>query len=193
MLHMPLSDDPVYKRAAKRQFYEDYRKYAKAPSFRRSTAALIDISLCGIPAVYGFLWYGSYFVVLPLVVYLLIRDRVLLGRSIGKKAMGLVVVHKESLAPCTLRQSIIRNSLYATACPALLLVGVAAMGVGGMFLSLGLIFLAFTQSHFSPLFFIGYNPDDGRTIPDSWAETHVLTPKEIATIIKLRNELGEAT
>ena len=186
---MPVTDDPVYKRAAKRQFYEDYRKYAKAPALRRSVAALLDSSLFGVPAVYGFLATRSYLVGVPFVLYLLVRDRVLLGRSIGKAAMGLVVVHKETFAPCTLRQSLIRNSLYATACPALLLIGVAAMGVGAMFVSLALMVLAFTRSGFSPLFFIGYDPDNGRTIPDSWAETHVLTPKEIAMIIKLRNEL----
>ena len=186
---MPVTDDQVYKQAAKRQFYDDFRKYAKAPPFRRSVAALIDFALLGVPAVYGFLATRSYIVGIPFVVYLLVRDRVLLGRSIGKAAMGLVVVHNETFAPCTLRQSLIRNSLYATVCPALLLIGVAAMGIGAMFLSLILIILAFTRSGFSPLFFIGYDADSGRTIPDSWAETHVLTPKEIATIIKLRDEL----
>jgi hypothetical protein len=187
---MPEMDDQVYKRAAKQQFYEDFRKYAKAPPFRRSVAALIDFSLLGIPAVYGFLWTHSYFIGSPFVLYLLVRDRVLLGRSLGKAATGLVVVHKETFAPCTLQQSLICNSLYATVCPALLLIGVAAMGIGAMFLSLVLVILAFTNSGFSPLFFIGYDPNDGRTIPDSWAETHVLTPKEIATIIKLRDELA---
>ncbi len=133
---MPVTDDQVYKRAAKRQFYEDFRKYAKAPAIRRSIAALIDISLFGVPAVYGFLWTGSYLVALPNVLYLLVRDCAFQGRSIGKAAMGLIVVHKETFAPCTFRQSLIRNSLYATACPALLLVGVAAMGIGAMLLSL---------------------------------------------------------
>jgi hypothetical protein len=188
---MPDSDDQVYKRAAKRQFYEDFRKYAKAPSFRRSVAALVDIGLFGVPAVYGFLWTGSYLVAIPNILYLLVRDCLFQGRSIGKAAVGLVVVHKDTFAPCTCRQSVIRNSLYATLCPALLLVGVAAMGIGAMFLSLALIILAFTRSGFSPLFFIGYDPENGRTIPDSWAETHVLTPKEIAMIIQLKTELEQ--
>jgi hypothetical protein len=38
---------------------------------------------------------------------------------------------------------------------------------------------------------VGYNRDDGTTIPDSWAETHVLTPTEVAAIFKFRKELEE--
>lgn len=188
---MTLHDDPVYTRAAKRQSYEDFRKYAKAPPFRRALAALIDFALFGAPAVFGFFWTGSYLVAIPFILYLLFRDSLMCGRSMGKAITGLIVVHYETFAPCTVKQSLIRNCLYASVCPILLLIGVAAMGVGAILLSLALIVLAFTRTGFSPLFFIGYDPDTGRTIPDSWAGTHVLTPNEISTILRLRDGIHQ--
>src|SRR6187399_2104568 len=118
---MRITDDPVYARAIKRQQYEDFRKYSKAPAFRRTIAALIDLALGGAPAIYGFLKSESYAFAIPFLAYLLVRDRLLLGRSIGKAVVGLVVVHPDTFAPCTLRQSLIRNSLYATVGPTLLL------------------------------------------------------------------------
>lgn len=183
---MRIAEDPVYARAIKRQQYEDFRKYSKAPPFRRTIAALIDLVLGGVPAIYGFIKTESYAFAIPLLAYLLVRDRVLRGRSIGKAVLGLVVVHPETFAPCTLCQSLIRNSLYATVGPTLLLVLLTTFGIGAMFLPVGLLLFAF--SRVSPLLLIGYDSENGRTAPDTWAKTHVLTPKEIATIIKLRNE-----
>jgi hypothetical protein len=185
---MPLTEQKIYKRAGKRQFYDDFCKYAKAPPFRRTVAASIDLALAAISSAYGFLRSGSYFFGLLVLVYLLIRDSG--GRSIGKRLMGLVVVHYRTFVPCTLNQSIIRNCLYAAVCPALLIIGLASIGVAGVIFSFGFLLLAL--SRVSLLFFIGYDSDTGRTIPDSWAETHVLTPSEIATIFKIRSELDES-
>ena len=185
---MALIDDSFHKRASNQQAYEDYLRYSKAPPFRRSVAAVVDLSLLGVPAIYGFLWTGSYLVAVPMVFYLLVRDCLFRGRSVGKASVGLVTVHKDTFAPCTLRQSLIRNGLYAIVCPAMLLPCALALGTGVLIAYAGLLVFALLRVRFSPLSLIGYDSDDGRTIPDSWAETYVLTPEEIATITKLRNQ-----
>lgn len=56
-------------------------------------------------------------------VYMLISDGLFDGRSVGKKLVELYVVDAEG-RPCTIRQSVLRNSLIAGAC-ALTLVPVA--------------------------------------------------------------------
>lgn len=39
--------------------------------------------------------------------------------------------------------------------------------------------------------YLKYSKAPNRTIPDSWEETYVLTPKEVATNLKPRDELEE--
>ncbi len=64
------------------------------------------------------------------------------------------------------------------------------IGIGAMFLSLVLIILAFTKSALAHCSSSATTPDNGTAMTrHSWAETHVLTPDEIATIVKLRDEL----
>ncbi len=46
------------------------------------------------------------------LVYLLIGDGLLNGRSLGKKLIGIQVVSIDTLTPCTFRESIIRNCTF---------------------------------------------------------------------------------
>ena len=46
------------------------------------------------------------------LVYLLIGDGLLNGRSLGKKLIGIQVVSIDTFKPCTFRESIIRNCLF---------------------------------------------------------------------------------
>jgi len=46
------------------------------------------------------------------LVYLLIGDGLLNGRSLGKKLIGIQVVSIDTFTPCTFRESIIRNCIF---------------------------------------------------------------------------------
>lgn len=46
------------------------------------------------------------------LLYLLIGDGLFSGKSVGKKLVGLRVVSSVSLEPCSIRESIIRNSMF---------------------------------------------------------------------------------
>jgi hypothetical protein len=179
------ADAELYRRAAKRQNYEDFCKYAKAPPMRRSIAAAIDMALGIAPSAYVFSITGNPVSFLLLILYMLVRDSG--GRSIGKRLSGLVVVHPETFSPCTLNQSLIRNSLYAVICPLFLAIGLVSAGLAGLIFAVA--FFLSALSRVNVLFFLGYDQDTGRTIPDSWAQTHVLTPKEIGIILKMKREL----
>ncbi len=186
---MKSEDDLLYKRAARQQDYEHFRSHAKAPPFRRTAAAVIDLAIVGAPALYGFKHTGDYLFALFMVAYFLLRDWLFGGRSFGKWLTGLLVVHHLTFRPCTLRQSVIRNSLYAVFGPIFAFAGLATMGLGGLLLSCGVFLIALTRVNL--LFSIGYDDRDGRTIPDSWAETHVLTPGEILAMTRMKAALDE--
>ena len=47
------------------------------------------------------------------LTYLLIGDGLFEGRSLGKKLVGLRVISAESALPCTFRDSILRNGIFA--------------------------------------------------------------------------------
>ncbi len=49
------------------------------------------------------------------LAYLLIGDGLFGGRSLGKKLVGLTVVSAVSKSPCTIRDSIVRNSIFGVA------------------------------------------------------------------------------
>lgn len=49
------------------------------------------------------------------LVYLLIGDGLFGGRSLGKKLVGIRVVSAANQRPCTIRDSIIRNSIFGAA------------------------------------------------------------------------------
>ncbi|MEM6883494.1 MAG: RDD family protein [Verrucomicrobiota bacterium] len=176
-----------YQRILKEQDYANFREHAQAPIFRRCIAALFDLVIVAIPIFGGLASIENFLTFISVIVYFLFRDWLFGGRSFGKLVMGLVVVHNETLAPCTLKQSIIRNSLYAVIAPVFLLVSF-------IFFSLVAIAVSFISTmiflmRFHPLSFVGFNEIDGSTIPDSWAQTKVLTPEEIQKIRDLENTL----
>ncbi len=81
--------------------------------------------------------------------------------------------------------------MYSTVCLALS-VALTLFAVAAIFIvPLGLlgIVAVLSRSHF--LVAIGYNPEDGRTIPDDWANTHVLPLSELELIrdyeMKIKN------
>lgn len=57
---------------------------------------------------------------------------------------------------------------------------------------MGLLVAVLTRFRITSIMLVGYDPDNGRTIPDSWAQTHVLLPADIVKILRLRGELEEA-
>ncbi len=171
---------PDHTKVLKRQDFEVYRATAKAPSFRRAVAGFIDLSVVAVPAGYYYQQTGSYFSAAVPLVYFLFRDYLCGSRSFGKLLMGLVVVDYKTLSPISIPQCLVRNSLYSLICPILILAGAAFSAASILVLPFGLLVLAASQMRV--LSVIGYDERDGTTIPDSWAETQVLTPKEIRKI-----------
>lgn len=74
----------------------------------RTAARVIDFLL--IAAVLEIVPKAGYFGGLA---YLLLGDGFLDGRSVGKKLTGLRVVSSETNAPCSIKDSILRNSTLA--------------------------------------------------------------------------------
>ena len=85
--------------------------YLKADTKRRLIAAAIDGVLCAVCIVsstisksVSLLAFGS--------LYLLVKDSVLFGRSVGKLVSGLAVVQLDNGKPCDLSRSIQRNWVF---------------------------------------------------------------------------------
>ena len=74
----------------------------------RTAAKILDFIL--IAAVLEILPRAGYYAGLA---YLLLGDGFFDGRSIGKKLIRLKVVSAENAAPCTFKDSILRNSTFA--------------------------------------------------------------------------------
>lgn len=74
----------------------------------RTAAKVLDFIL--IAAVLEILPRAGFYAGLA---YLLLGDGFLEGRSIGKKLIRLKVMSAETGAPCTFRESILRNSTFA--------------------------------------------------------------------------------
>ena len=55
------------------------------------------------------MFVAVFILLIPMVVYVLIRDGLFGGRSIGKKLMGLRVVNVKSNKPCSIKDSVLRN------------------------------------------------------------------------------------
>jgi RDD family len=84
---------------------EDQRR---AGLLLRTAAKILDVIL--IAAVLEILPRAGYYAGLA---YLLLGDGFFDGRSIGKKLIRLKVVSAENAAPCTFKDSIVRNSTFA--------------------------------------------------------------------------------
>ncbi|MEZ5329789.1 MAG: RDD family protein [Verrucomicrobiales bacterium] len=182
------SGDRGYKRALKRQDFEVFRATARAPSLRRAIAAAIDLSVVAIPASLFYQITGSYFSAAIPLIYFLFRDYLFRSRSLGKLLTGLIVIDYATLSPITLRQCFIRNSIYAFFCPIIVVAGAAFSSAVAFLLPIGL--LIGLASTIRVLSVIGYSEEDGTTIPDSWAETQVLTPGEVKSIIDFKNQVA---
>ena len=85
--------------------------YIKVDLRLRYLAAAIDVALC-LPAL-AFLTSTAFPVTAILgSVYLLTRDGLVGGRSVGKMLTGLAVIQADSRLPCTLWRSVLRNILF---------------------------------------------------------------------------------
>ena len=72
----------------------------KAEPVNRLLAGLIDWVVVSV---------GMILCVLPGLAYALLKDTLYDGRSIGKKVMGLQVINSQTLTPCKMMESVIRN------------------------------------------------------------------------------------
>jgi uncharacterized RDD family membrane protein YckC len=105
------------------------RSYSKAPVLLRTGAAIIDMTIAGLPwfiitPLWGFSPYrlpthfglvqGSIIGIALLwtFYYVWFRDRLGAGQSIGKRCTGLMVVGVLSTQPCNAMQSFLRNFLF---------------------------------------------------------------------------------
>src|SRR5262245_40806528 len=82
-------------------------QYAKVSVWKRLMAAFID----GLPAVAAWLIYrhsGSVYALAGAAIYLLLRDGIG-GQSLGKLAIGLVVVNIQTGRFCSVKDSVLRN------------------------------------------------------------------------------------
>ncbi len=72
----------------------------KAEPVNRLLAALIDWVIVSV---------GMILCILPGLAYALLKDTLYDGRSIGKKMMDLQVINSQTLTPCKMMESVIRN------------------------------------------------------------------------------------
>jgi len=72
----------------------------KAEPVNRLLAYLIDAVITTI---------GCLLCFLPGLAYHLLKDSLYDGRSVGKKVMGLQVINSQTLTPCKIMESVIRN------------------------------------------------------------------------------------
>jgi len=84
--------------------------YAKADLGRRVTAAIIDLFICAFWS-YWSLGLNKYYFIAGMI-YLLLKDCLFSGRSVGKLVVGLMVIDVRNGKPCTLKQSMLRNMIF---------------------------------------------------------------------------------
>jgi uncharacterized RDD family membrane protein YckC len=82
-------------------------EFARAGLLVRTVAKILDFIL--IAAAVEIVPKAGFFAGLT---YLLIGDALFDGQSLGKKLVGLRVVSADTHQPCTLRDSILRNSIF---------------------------------------------------------------------------------
>jgi len=78
--------------------------YDRADLGTRFLAFIIDAVLCVLMALIPY-WIG----LLPLIIYILVRDGLFKGQSIGKKLLNLRVVQTEEGRPANFMDSALRN------------------------------------------------------------------------------------
>ncbi len=130
--------------------------YNKAHQFKRLLASLIDIFLCLLicyPVIYGdfyFLIFGAS--------YLLFKDAIWEGRSLGKALMGLLVISLKDGKPCNVSQSVLRNAIFIF----------PGINIVGFVFELMLVF----------------KDDKGIRLGDKFARTQVVEGKEVPELVK---------
>ncbi|MDP6778017.1 MAG: RDD family protein [Candidatus Latescibacteria bacterium] len=135
--------------------------YPRADMGRRLAAAGIDAAICLICyAILSLLGHLPASTLSPL--YLLVRDGLMSGQSIGKAFVGLVVVRLEDGSPCTMWRSFQRNLVFA---------------VPGFNIA-ALIFEAVTVR----------GDEQGMRIGDRLARTHVVEGKDAKDFVKSMQE-----
>lgn len=85
--------------------------YSKANTFKRLCAASIDAFLF-LLFCYFFFSYSNAFFWFSGAAYVLFKDALFGGRSLGKFLCGLMVVRLHDGQPCTLTQSVLRNVIF---------------------------------------------------------------------------------
>jgi uncharacterized RDD family membrane protein YckC len=83
-------------------------EFTRAGLLVRTVAKILDFII--IAAAVEIVPKAGFFAGLT---YLLIGDGLFNGQSLGKKIVGLGVVSADSCQPCTFRDSILRNSIFA--------------------------------------------------------------------------------
>ena len=85
--------------------------YGKANEARRMLASIVDISFF-LLFIYFFLFYGNIYFLVFGCAYILFKDSLLQGRSIGKLLFGLIVIRLSDGKPCSISRSILRNIFF---------------------------------------------------------------------------------
>lgn len=85
--------------------------YGKANVIKRFLASIIDISLFLI-FFYFFLFYEKIYFLAFGCTYILFKDSLLQGKSVGKYLFGLMVIRLSDGKPCSISRSILRNLFF---------------------------------------------------------------------------------
>lgn len=134
-------------------------EFKRAGVLVRTVAKILDFII--IAAAVEILPKAGFFAGLA---YLLIGDGLFGGRSLGKKLIGLRAVSADTYAPCTFRDSIVRNS---------------TLGIGFLFYKIvwvGWIFVVIV-SFFEFIILLGSK--DGMRLGDEFAKTIVIESAQI--------------
>ena len=85
--------------------------YTKANLLKRLLASFIDVSIC-FTFYYLFTYFKNNYFLIIIGAYILCKDILFEGRSIGKLLVGLIVIQITNGKPCKISQSILRNTLF---------------------------------------------------------------------------------
>jgi len=85
--------------------------YGKVNGIKRMLASIVDISLF-LSSFYLFLFYGKIYFLAFGCAYILFRDSLLQGKSVGKFVFGLIVIRLSDGKPCSISRSILRNIFF---------------------------------------------------------------------------------
>jgi uncharacterized RDD family membrane protein YckC len=131
--------------------------YIKANEKKRLFAAAIDVSVCSLFIYYSVLYESIYFFAFG-TSYILFKDSIFHGKSLGKMLFGLMVIRVSDGKPCKVLQSVLRNAFFV---------------IPGM----NIVSLIFE------VYFI-INDGQGMRLGDKLAQTQVVEGKEMPELVK---------